>query len=126
MKRLIAALSLLTAVIVLCGCSYLYISRSAYQLADTVFTAQSALRGGDLREAHTALQKSYADWQSRSQVFNALVRHNEIDEAQRLYVRIFEALQNDIAEEALIQIADLHSLLLHLPEMEQPRLSNIF
>ena len=125
MKRLITALVLLAVVIAGCVGTYCYIHDAADELRQSVSTVRTQVEAGDLRAAHQTMTESYTVWRQHYRIISSLVRHNEVDETERLYQRALQALENDDRAESLIQLVDLRDMLLHFPEMEQPRLSNI-
>ena len=71
------------------------------------------------------MERSYALWREHYNRLSTLVRHNEIDDTERLFQRARQALDNHDANESLLQLRDLRALLAHLPEMERPIYSNL-
>lgn len=125
MKRLMIALALLVLIIGLCAGTYFYVSHASDVLEQGVAAAQAQVRRDEIDAAHAGMNGNYTAWRQRYHMLSALVRHNEIDDTERLYRRTLQALENGDKDEALIQLAELQALLLHLPEMEKPGLSNL-
>lgn len=125
MKRLITALVLLALVIAACIGTYAYISHTMSELEHSVAAAQAQVQTNNMRAAHQIMTENYAAWRARHSMLSTLVRHDEIDETERLYQRTLQALENDDRNEAMMQLAELRTLLRHLPEMEKPHYSNL-
>ena len=125
MKRLITAIILLTLVIAACIGTYFYIRQTTSMLDVSVATAQMQAQTDDIAGAHETMMENYAAWRQHHGILSTLVRHNEIDETERLYQRTLQALENADREEALMQLAELRTLLRHLPEMEKPNFPNV-
>lgn len=125
MKRLITAILLLILILVACAGAYFYVSRTAGTLEQSVAAVETHAQTDDLVAARQAMDKSYAAWKQHYEALSALVRHNEIDDTERLFQRARQALKNDDRDEALMQLNELRAMLRHLPEMEQPRYSNL-
>lgn len=126
MKRLITALTLLAVIIAMGIFSYRYISRTVDMLAHTVTAARAELQAGSMDAAQQTMAQSYAGWQQREGALRTIMRHNEIDEIERLYQRTLQALELGDTDEGLLTLAELLTLIGRLPQMEQPTLSNVF
>lgn len=125
MKRVITSMVLLAIVAAACFCSFRYISRTSKtldQMAETVFQKTET---GQFEAAQQAMEQSYVAWRARRRVLSALVRHNELDDIERLYQRTRQALDNSDQDESLLQLRELRAMLRYLPEMEKPTYSNI-
>jgi|GluameStandDraft_1065615.scaffolds.fasta_scaffold74153_2 predicted ArsR family transcriptional regulator len=125
MKRVITSVALLAIVAIACFCSFRYISRTTEildQMTETVFRQTEA---GQFEAAQQAMEQSYTTWRIRRRVLSALVRHNELDDIDRLYQRTRQALNNSDQDESLLQLRELRAMLRYLPEMEKPTYSNI-
>lgn len=125
MKRVITAVILLLLVVAACFGSYRYITNSTTAVRDALTVTQQSVEAGDFTAARADMERSYALWREHYNRLSTLVRHNEIDDTERLFQRARQALDNHDANESLLQLRDLCALLAHLPEMERPIYSNL-
>ena len=125
MKRIVTAVLLMLALSVGCFCSNRYIVRTSAALQGKTDAVYSALQSSSFPEAHRAMADSYALWQQCRAPISALVRHNELDEIDRLYQRARQALDNTDQNESLLQLRELRAMLRLLPEMEKPTYANL-
>lgn len=126
MKRLCIAIALLAGMIWGCFLSYQTLDRTTAELAGQVAKTDALLSSGAWEEAYAALQESYYSWERRQPLLGALVRHNELDDIENLFLRAMQAMDNADENEYRLQSRELQGMLLHLPEMEQPVTQNIF
>lgn len=125
MKRVITAIVLLILVVAACFGSYRYISNATSAVRGALAVTQQCVEAGDFAAARAEMERSYALWREHYNRLSTLVRHNEIDDTERLFQRARQALDNGDAGESLLQLRDLRALLAHLPEMERPVYSNL-
>lgn len=125
MKRVIIACALLFFLVASCFLSYSYITAKTHQLSDHLDNASKAVNINDFETAQAQMKKVYNHWSESSSQLSSLCRHNEIDDIERLFQRANQAVLNEDKNDALSQIRELNMMLLHLPEMETPCLSNI-
>lgn len=126
MKRVIIAVVLLAVLLLFCIWAYAYLDRHTAALAQTIDEAEQAVRAADFTGAASRMAQSYAAWTRLCSTLGALVRHNEIDAIETLYVRAQQAVDSQNANDALLETAELRALLLHLAEMEAPSFANLF
>lgn len=125
MKRITAAVILLTMLAFGCFGAYRYVVHTTKQLDAAAGQVLSDLKSGDFPAAQQQMDRGYQLWHSKRRPLSAMVRHNELDDIDRLYQRTRQALDNEDLDEALLQLRELRTILLHLPEMEAPSYSNI-
>lgn len=125
MKRVITAIILLILVVAACFGSYRYITNATTAVRDALAVTQRSVESGDFAAARDDMERSYALWRKHYNRLSTLVRHNEIDDTERLFQRARQALDNGDTDESLLQLRDLRALLAHLPEMERPVYSNL-
>ncbi len=125
MKRVIIACVLSILLIASCFISYNYIDKTTNGLSEHLQKAAKAVDIHDFSTAHKQMEKVYNHWCESSSLLSSLCRHNEIDDIERLFQRANQAVLNEDKNDSLIQIKELNMMLLHLPEMETPCLSNI-
>lgn len=125
MKRVITAALLLALVVAACFGSYRYVSGVSDAVAGALHTVQDEVQGGDFPAARAAMEDGYALWRRHYRRLGALMRHNEIDDAERLFQRARQALDNETPGEALLHLRELRGLISYLPEMERPTYSNL-
>lgn len=125
MKRVITAVVLLLVVVAACFGSYRYITNATNAVRGALAITRQSVEAGDFTAARADMERSYALWREHYGRLSTLVRHNEIDDTERLFQRARQALDNGDADESLLQLRDLRALLAHLPEMERPVLSNL-
>lgn len=125
MKRVVTAVVLMLALSAGCFCANRYIERSTAQLQERTAAVYTALQQEGIPQARRAMADSYALWQQRRAPLSALVRHNELDEIDRLYQRSMQALDNADKNESLLQLRELRGMLRLLPDMEKPTYANL-
>lgn len=125
MKRVIIACIILTLLITSCFLSYNYVDKTTNGLSEHLQKAAKAVSENDFSLAGEQMQKVYNHWSESSSKLSSLCRHNEIDDIERLFQRANQAVLNEDKNDSLVQIKELNMMLLHLPEMETPCLSNI-
>ena len=126
MKRLLIAVLLLVLIITGCFVGYNRLDLLTQELADHILESDALLQTGDRDEAGAVLQETYHLWSDHRNMLGALVRHNELDTIQNLFLRAMQAMDNQDNNEFYLQTRELHGMLLHLPEMERPSINNIF
>ncbi|MCI2056076.1 MAG: DUF4363 family protein [Oscillibacter sp.] len=76
-------------------------------------------------EAGQTLSKGYRDWSSHQTYLHIVVKHEEVDGAQTMYLRANAFLQEQELSEFRAELADLRSQLQLLAEMERISIKNI-
>lgn len=125
MKRVVTAAVLLIVLAVSCFGSYRYIACTSASLDRAAGEVFSRVEAGNFDAARQEMDEAYASWRGRRSPLSALVRHNELDDIDRLYQRTRQALDNEDRNESLLQLRELRAMLRYLPEMEKPNYSNI-
>ena len=125
MKRVITAVFLLCLVAAACYGSDRYVERTTSTLAQSLEQTSQSIRSGDLSAAQDSLSHIYGLWRQHYQPLSALVRHNEIDNTELLFVRAQQSLADGDMQQAALHLAELHAMLNHLPEMETPTYFNL-
>lgn len=126
MKRLIVSICLLAALVLGCIWSYSSLDGMTQTLADHVAAADALLEAGDRDGSYASLQESYQLWRRQQRPLGALVRHDELDEIENLFLRAMQSLDDDELNEYRLHSRELQGMLRHIPEMEQPIIQNIF
>ena len=126
MNRIITAAVLLVALAAGCFGAYRYVDRTAAQLDAMAGEVFQQIEAGSFDAARNQMNEGYAVWSGKRRPLSALVRHNELDDIDRLYQRPQQALDNEDRDESILQLRELRAILRHLPEMETPSYSNIF
>lgn len=126
MKRLLIAVALLIIIISGCVTAYIRLDLLTQELADHILESNAFLETGDREESNAILQETYNLWLGHRNMLGALVRHNELDTIQNLFLRALQAMDNRDDNEFYLQTRELHGMLLHIPEMERPSIGNIF
>ena len=75
--------------------------------------------------AERSMEALYGDWQSVQTWLHITIDHEELDEAEALFCRALVLAEEEDSVEFRAHIADLHSQLQLLAEMEQVRLENV-
>lgn len=110
MKRLLAA-AVLCAVLIL---------GSVWSVTAVQKTTQAValdVENGRLTEARET-------WDSAQTMLGALLLHEELDQADRLFDRVLAA--QDSGTDTALDRAELLAQLRHLPELQKPSLKNLF
>ncbi|MCB6364827.1 DUF4363 family protein [Intestinibacillus massiliensis] len=126
MRRLIVAILLLAVMIFGCFASYNRLDLLTQELAGHVLESDALLQTGDRAGADAILQETYHLWSDHRSMLGALVRHNELDDIENLFLRTMQAMDNHDNNEYFLQSRELYGMLLHIPEMELPSIENIF
>lgn len=126
MKRLIAALALLAAVLVVCVGNWWKLSRLSEQLCAQVEGFSALAWQGDQQAAQETLRNARSAWQSNRTFLGAVLPHTELDEVERLFATSLQASENGDPSECRIYAAELTERLRNLPEREKPSWANIF
>ncbi|MGI6181855.1 MAG: DUF4363 family protein [Agathobaculum sp.] len=111
MRRLLIAASLLILTAGGCIWSSRMVSAAANEIAD------------DIENGH--LSQAYLRWNDAQPLFGALLLHDEIDTAGRLFARILAAERTGDQDSLSSDRAELLFQLRHLPELEKPILKNL-
>ena len=125
MKRVAAACAIFVLLILGCAGAYLSVDRVTQSLAAEVQLAHDALASENYDEASRIMQNGYRNWRSQHELLGALIRHNEIDEIENLYLRAIQCTKNEDSDEGQMQTLELSGMLRHLTEMERPSAGNI-
>ena len=111
MKRLLAAA-------VLCAVLILGSVWSVNAVQKTTQAVALDVENGRLTEARET-------WDSTQTLLGALLLHEELDQADRLFDRVLAAQDSGSMDTALDR-AELLAQLRHLPELQKPSLKNLF
>ena len=125
MKRVTAACAIFVLLVLGCAGAYWSVDRVTESLAAEVQRAHDALTSEDYEAASRIMQSGYQNWRGRHELLGALIRHNEIDEIENLYLRAIQCVENEDMDEGRVQTRELAGMLRHLTEMEQPSIGNI-
>lgn len=112
MKRLLAA-AVLCAVLIL---------GSVWSVNAVQKTAQAValdVENGRLTEARET-------WDSAQTMLGALLLHEELEQADRLFDRVLAAQRSGGSADTALDRAELLAQLRHLPELQKPSLKNLF
>lgn len=126
MKRIITAAVLLIVLSFGCFGAYRYVDHTTAKLDTIAGEVFDQLKADNFDAARSKMNEGYAAWHRLRRPLSALVRHNELDDIDRLYQRTQQALDNEDRDESLLQLRELRAMLRHLPEMETPSYSNLF
>lgn len=110
MKRLLAAA-------VLCAVLILGSVWSVNAVQKTTQAVALDMENGRLTEARET-------WDSAQTMLGALLLHEELDQADRLFDRVLAA--QDSGTDTALDRAELLAQLRHLPELQKPSLKNLF
>ena len=110
MKRLLAAA-------VLCAVLILGSVWSVNAVQKTTQAVALDVENGRLTEARET-------WDSTQTLLGALLLHEELDQADRLFDRVLAA--QDSGTDTALDRAELLAQLRHLPELQKPSLKNLF
>lgn len=112
MRRLLIAVALF--VLLIWGSFW-----SSRTVSDTVDEIIADIENGAFEQAHQR-------WSSAQTKFGALLLHDEIDEADRLFERVLTAHAAGEESDLPLDRAELLAQLRHLPDLERPSLKNLF
>lgn len=126
MRRLLIAILLLCLMITGCFVSYNRLDLLTQELAGHVLEVDALVQMENHAEADAILQETYHLWSRNQSMLGALVRHNELDDVENLFLRAMQAMESRDDNEYFLQSRELYGMLLHIPEMELPTVQNIF
>lgn len=112
MRRLLIAALLLALTAGGCIWSSHMVSAAANEIADDIENDQ--------------FTQAYLRWNDAQTLFGALLMHDEMDAAGRLFERILAAERTGDQDSLSSDRAELLFQLRHLPELEKPSLKNLF
>ncbi len=126
MKRVWIAIFLIVGMIWGCIASQHYLDKITIQLADQIYRADQLAQEDDMEGGAQLVYDSYREWKSHENTIGAIIRHQEMDEIERLYLRALQNANNKDKNEYIVESKELQGLLLHLADMEKPKIKNLF
>jgi hypothetical protein len=126
MKRVWIAAILIVVVIFSCIASQHYLYRITIQLSDEIYQADQLAQVDNLSGSAKLVYNSYREWKTHENAIGAIIRHQEMDDIESLYLRALQNANNQDKNEYLVQSKELQGLLLHLADMEKPKMKNLF
>lgn len=126
MKRMIVAVILLLVLVGGCFYSYQKLDLLSQEVSNHVAEADMLLEAKDRPTAYANLLEAYQLWRSRQPLLGALVRHDELDDIQNLFLRALQSMHDGEWSEYRLHSRELQGMLAHIPEMERPSIQNIF
>ena len=126
MKRIWIAVTLIVVVIFGCIASQRYLYRITMQLSDEIYQADQLAQADNLSGSAKLVYSSYQEWKAHENTIGAIIRHQEMDDIESLYLRALQNANNQDKNEYLVQSKELQGLLLHLADMEKPKIKNLF
>lgn len=126
MKRVWIAIILITVVLWGCFASQHYLTNITTELAGQIYDADRLAQEGDLTGCADLVYSSYKEWKAKESSVGAIIRHLEMDNIESLYIRTLQCAVNKNKGDYLVESKELQGLLLHLADMEKPKIKNLF
>lgn len=126
MKRMIVAVILLLVLVGGCFWGYQKLDLLSQEVSNHVAQADALLDAKDRDTAYADLLEAYQLWRSRQPLLGALVRHDELDEIENLFLRAVQSMHDGEWSAYRLHSRELQGMLAHIPEMERPSIQNIF
>ena len=125
MKRVWISVGLIILMIAGCFASQNYLNQVTKQLADVIYQADQLAQEDNMSASAELVYSSYRKWKEKESILGAIIRHQEMDQIESLYLRALQNANNQDKNEYLVQSKELQGLLLHLPDMELPKIKNL-
>ena len=126
MKRVWIAVFLIVGMIWGCVASQRYLDKITVHLADQIYRADQLAQEDDMVGSAQLVYDSYREWKSHENAIGAIIRHQEMDDIEGLYLRALQNANNKDKNEYIVESKELQGLLLHLADMEKPKIKNLF
>ena len=127
MKRLWWACGIFLALLALCLCHTMYLSRLTGRLGAALMQAQSQVEAGDWGRAEAATREALEEWERQAFYLHTTLRHEDIDEVLACFQETLAYLRGDERQPAEYAAANarLMTRISLLIEAELPTLKNI-
>ena len=125
MRSFFLSASLLAAMLLLTLANSRHLERLTGEWIARLDQADLALDAQDWPAAAEASRAAYDQWQANQFYLHITVRHEELDQAQALFLQLLVLCDEEDAPEARLHLADLRSQLQLLAEMERLSIPNI-
>ena len=126
MKRLWLAVILLALIVGVCIGGLVYLDQQTEYLIGQLDRMETALRHGDLTTAAARLQTYLDEYEERTRLFPAYMRHQDLEDNRQINAVLPVILENGQTEELHENIRRLRQRLQLIRDAEMPLLYNIF
>lgn len=116
---------LLAAVMTLALVNRNVITRDAGRWSEEVQQADSLAQENDWAGAETALKRGYKDWKHSQTYLHIVIRHEELNNAESMYLRAEAFAKTRELSEFRAELAGLRNQLQLLAEMERISIKNV-
>lgn len=125
MRRLWAAVLLLTAVAALCFFTIRHQQKQVDALLKSLDKVEAAYRTNDTDKIHQLAKALQEEYEQRAAFLPYFISHDDLIESQEAVTMLTAALEEDNPEEFLLEAARLRQQLLWLREVDVPHWRNI-
>ncbi len=126
MKRMIVAVSMLLLLIIGCFYGYQKLDLLSQEIGNHIAEADARLGISEHDTAYADLLEAYQLWRSKQALLGSLVRHNELEDIEKLFLRAMQSMHDGEWSAYRLYARELQGTIAHLPEMERPSIQNIF
>lgn len=102
-----------------------YLGQTSLELCQQIEQIQASVSAGQWDAAESRFQRVDSRWEEVRSIWAAIIRHQEIDELEKAFVRIEQFIISQDKGLALAELETAKLLLEHVPEKEKIRLHNI-
>ena len=125
MRALYLSAALLAAMFFLTLANSRYVTHRIDQWLQLLDQVDAAADQEDWPSVISMAQKAYDSWSGSQFYFHTVIRHEELDQAESLFLQLLVVCDEQDAAEARLHLADLRSQLRLLAEMEALSVPNI-
>ena len=125
MKALYIPLALLTGALLLSLWAERYTREETAACVALLSQAEQMARQGDWEAAQHQLQESYRLWDSYQTAFHTIMDHQDLEEAETLFMGLITSCRERDADTFYLQKAQLQVQLEHLAETQALSLQNV-
>ena len=125
MRALYISTALLAAMFLLTLANSHYVASQVDSWLDLLEQVDIAADNEDWDTVMSTAQQAYTSWSHCQFYFHTVIRHEELDQAESLFLQLLVVCDEQDAAEARLHLADLRSQLRLLAEMEALSIPNI-
>ena len=125
MKSILFPTSLLALILILSLLNGVFVDRAVNRWDTILSQAEDSASAGDWDSAREAMHTFQEQWDAYQTYLHIVERHEELDDAQTLFLRTAVLAQQEELTTFLTEIQDLRAQLSLLLEMEQLTVKNV-
>lgn len=126
MNRILLSSICFVSVLLICIFGTKHVETSTLPLIDQAKTSLFYAQNDDMQSAILSMEALILDWEETSNILGVLLRHNEIDDLDQIFILCLEYAKNGNQESFQVETSSLIHRLEHLIEKEKFSIKNIF